>query len=270
MPLKIVKGKNLPIGADLGSSSVKLAQLRSSQGQYELLAADAREIPRECRTDQEQRLAFMADAVRAMQKGKTFWGRRCILSIPADVTVVQHVKMPRMKSELLPDALRAELEGKLPFGGGEAIVRHLLAGTIYLEGKEMQERIVVAVSRGAKRTVRLDVVGAFHSPFMASAAEKLKDELKNTEIKPPAIPIFSNVTGKALPDSADGIREILVKQVTSRVLWVDCVKNMIAGGAADFLEIGPGKVITGLLRRIDRSARCGHVCSVEDLEAVGK
>lgn len=145
-------------------------------------------------------------------------------------------------------------------------------GQVVISGEleTLQRAEELAGERGAKRTVRLDVAGAFHSPFMASAAEKLADELKNVEIKPPSIPIFSNVTGKALPDSADGIRETLVRQVTSRVLWVDCVKNMIGGGAANFLEIGPGKVLTGLLRRIDRAVGCRPVCSVEDLEAVEK
>ena len=103
---------------------------------------------------------------------------------------------------------------------------------------------------------------------MTSAAEKLSEELKNIEIKTPSIPILSNVTGKTMPDSAEGIREVLVKQVTSRVLWVDCMRNMIEGGVADFFEIGPGKVLTGLLRRIDRGVRSRPVCSVEDLEAL--
>ncbi len=128
----------------------------------------------------------------------------------------------------------------------------------------------LAMQRGAKRTVRLNVSGAFHSPFMASAAEKLAGELENIEVKPPKIPIFSNVTGEMLPDSADGIRETLVGQMTSRVLWVDCVKNMIGMGTVDFLEIGPGKVLTGLLRRIDKTAKCRPVCSVKDLETLGK
>ena len=84
------------------------------------------------------------------------------------------------------------------------------------------------------------------------------------------MPIFSNVTGKTMPDSADGIREMLVRQVTSRVLWVDCVKNMIDSGVTGFLEVGPGKVLTGLLRRIDRGVRSRPVCSVGDLEALKK
>ena len=145
-------------------------------------------------------------------------------------------------------------------------------GQVVISGgiETLQKAEGLAESRGAKRTVRLNVTGAFHSPFMKSAAEKLTNELENVEIKPPTIPIFSNVTGKTLPDSADDIRETLVRQVTSRVLWVDCVKNMIDSGATDFLEIGPGKVLTGLLRRIDRTAQCRPVCSVKDLEAVEK
>lgn len=145
-------------------------------------------------------------------------------------------------------------------------------GQVVISGQldDLQRVEELAVERGAKRAVRLGVAGAFHSSFMESAAGKLADELKNIEIKPPAIPIFSNVTGKTLPDSADGIKETLVKQMTSRVLWVDCVKNMIGSGVSDFFEIGPGKVLSGLLRRIDRTVKCRSVCSVKDLEAVEK
>lgn len=145
-------------------------------------------------------------------------------------------------------------------------------GQIVISGRleSLQSAEELATQRGAKRTVRLNVTGAFHSPFMASAAEKLAGELENVEIKSPAIPIFSNVTGKTLPDSAEGIRETLVGQMTSRVLWMDCVKNMIDSGATDFLEIGPGKVLTGLLRRIDRTVKCRPVCSVGDLGALEK
>ena len=166
MPLRIVKGKNLPIGADLGSSTVKLAQLRLADDQYELLAAASQEIPPECRTEQDQRLAFMADAIRKMLKPKVFSGRRCILSIPAETTVVQHVKMPHMKSEMLSDALRAELEGKLPYPLQDAIVRHVVAGDIPGDSENQQELITFSVSRevieaylAMSRRAKLDVVG---------------------------------------------------------------------------------------------------------------
>ena len=166
MPLKIAKGKDLPIGADLGSSTVKLAQLRQTDGNYELLAADARDIPPECRVDQEQRLAFLADAIRSMLKPKTFTGRRCILSIPADTTVVQHVKMHRMKEDMLSDAIGAELEGKLPYPFADAIVRHVVAGDIPGDPENKQELITFSVCREVieayltmSRRAKLDVIG---------------------------------------------------------------------------------------------------------------
>jgi len=166
MPLRIVKGKNLPIGADLGSSTIKLAQLRLADDQYELLGADSRQIPPECQADQDQRMAFMADAIRAMLKTKTFTGRQSIVSIPAETTVVQHVKMPHMKPEMLTGALRAELEGKLPYPLEDAIVRHVLAGDIPGDSENQQELITFSVSRdvieaylGMSRRAKLDVVG---------------------------------------------------------------------------------------------------------------
>ncbi len=123
----------------------------------------------------------------------------------------------------------------------------------------------LAGERGAKRVIRLDVSGAFHSPLMASAAKKLTAELEKIKITPPQIPIFSNVTGEPLPDSEGGIKEMLVKQVTSRVMWLKGVKGMISAGAQDFIEIGPGKVLTGLLRRIDRAVQCRSVSCIDDI-----
>jgi len=166
MALKIVKGKNLPIGIDLGSSAVKLAQLRLLEDNYELLAAATEEIPPECRTDQDQRLAFIGDAIRRMLKPKTFVGKQCILSLPAEATMVQHVKMPRLKSDQIADALRFELEGKLPYSVDDAVIRHIVAGDIPGDSEGKQEMIAFTVPRrtvdaylAMSRRARLDVIG---------------------------------------------------------------------------------------------------------------
>ena len=166
MPLKIVKGRNLPIGADLGSSTVRLAQLRLSEGQYNLLAADSKDIPPECRTDQDQRLAFMVDAIRTMMKSKAFSGRQCILSVPAETTVVQHVKIPRLKGDMLDSALQAELEDKLPYPLHDAVIRHVVAGEILGDSENQQELIAFSVPRKVieayllmSRRAKLDVIG---------------------------------------------------------------------------------------------------------------
>jgi [acyl-carrier-protein] S-malonyltransferase len=126
----------------------------------------------------------------------------------------------------------------------------------------------LASERGAKRTVRLDVAGAFHSPLMVPAGTKLAAALERVDISPPSIPVFSNVTARPLPDSAEGIREILVAQVTSRVMWQKSIEEMIGSGTTRFLEVGPGKVLSGLLRRIDRSVECRPVGTVREMEAV--
>jgi [acyl-carrier-protein] S-malonyltransferase len=127
----------------------------------------------------------------------------------------------------------------------------------------------LASEKGAKRVVRLDVAGAFHSPFMQSAADSLAEALEDVDISSPSIPVLSNVTGEAHPDSAEGIKELLVKQVTSRVQWVKCIAGMIGKGADGFFEIGPGKVLSGLMRGIDRGIKCASISSVKDVESLG-
>ena len=166
MALKIVRGKNLPIGADMGWSAIKLAQLRLAEGNYELVAADTEEIPRDCRSDPAARMNFLAEAFRRMLKPNTFRGRQCVLSLPADETCVQHVKLPRLKQEDLPKVLRSELRGKLPYDVEEAEIQYVMAGEVPAEGETKHEVIVVSARRrvlesylAMSRRAKLDVVG---------------------------------------------------------------------------------------------------------------
>ena len=166
MPLKILPGKNLPIGIDLGSSSAKIAQLRRVEGDFELLAADAEEIPRACRNDPEQRMAFLADALRRIIKSKPFHGRQAVLSMPADSTFVHHLKLPMLRPQDLPQALKTELRGKLPYDVDDAVIRHVVAGEIPGDAESRQEIIVVSAPRvvledhlAMSRRAKLDVVG---------------------------------------------------------------------------------------------------------------
>jgi len=113
------------------------------------------------------------------------------------------------------------------------------------------------------RAVELKVAGAFHSPLMASAAEGLKAELERTKITPPAIPVAANVTGGYHPSDAAGTRALLVQQLTRCTLWQQCVERLIADGFDRFYEIGPGRVLKGLMRKIDRRF---DVVSVNDAD----
>ncbi|MCD6365741.1 MAG: pilus assembly protein PilM [Planctomycetes bacterium] len=149
MALRIVKGRNLPIGVDLGTSTVKLAQLRQNEEGYELLAGAATEIPRKYRQDPARRQQFLIQTIRQMMKTKPFRGRQCVLSIPAEETFVQHLKMPPLESDLITQALREELSGKLPYSVDDAVIRHVVAGELPGETGGHKEVIAICAQRAA-------------------------------------------------------------------------------------------------------------------------
>lgn len=114
------------------------------------------------------------------------------------------------------------------------------------------ERIAEAAEKaGAMRVIPLAVAGAFHTPLMQPAVERLSAVLDEVELQTPRVPVVSNVDARAHNDPAE-IRSLLVKQVVSPVLWEKSVRQMIDGGVDSFYEIGPGRVLRGLLKRIER------------------
>lgn len=104
---------------------------------------------------------------------------------------------------------------------------------------------------GAKRALKLKVGGAFHSPLMQPAAEELEKAIKETNFNNPICPIYQNVTANAVTEASE-IKSNLVAQLTAPVKWTNSVKNMIAAGATEFIEVGPGKVLQGLVKKVDR------------------
>ncbi|WP_370089637.1 ACP S-malonyltransferase [Ekhidna sp.] len=104
---------------------------------------------------------------------------------------------------------------------------------------------------GAKRALVLPVGGAFHSPLMEPAREELAEAIENTNFKNPKCPVYQNVDAKGYSD-VNAIKSNLVLQLTSPVRWTQCVQNMIADGATSFTECGPGKVLQGLVKKVDR------------------
>ena len=105
---------------------------------------------------------------------------------------------------------------------------------------------------GAKRALPLKVCGAFHSPLMQPAKDELQAAIEKTEFSAPQCPVYQNVDGKPHTDPAD-IKANLIAQLTSSVRWTSCVQNMIADGADDFTECGPGKALQGMIGRIDKN-----------------
>ena len=106
--------------------------------------------------------------------------------------------------------------------------------------------------KGAKRAIKLPVGGAFHSPLMEPAREELAEAIKNTTFNEPICPVYQNVVAKAVTNSEE-IKENLIAQLTAPVRWTQSIQQMIADGGTEFIEVGPGKVLQGLMRKIDRN-----------------
>lgn len=130
----------------------------------------------------------------------------------------------------------------------------------------IQKAVVLAKAAGAKRALPLPVAGAFHSPLMAPAAKKMAELLAEIPFAEPQIPVLSNVTG--IVHTASEMKARMVDQITSSVRWVDCLATLRAGGVELLIECGPGKVLSGLAKRCDRSFALKNIGTVADLDSI--
>ncbi|MFF2015696.1 ACP S-malonyltransferase [Paenibacillus sp. NPDC058177] len=140
-------------------------------------------------------------------------------------------------------------------------------GQIVVSGSQAGvESVVQRVKEaGGKRAIPLEVSGPFHSSLMKEAADRLAAELKNITFNAPSVPVVVNVTAAPVSDPEE-IRELLVRQVYSPVLWHDSVEWMISEGVDTFVEIGSGSVLTGLIRKIDKSVKLVNINSLESAQ----
>jgi [acyl-carrier-protein] S-malonyltransferase len=147
-------------------------------------------------------------------------------------------------------------------GKGEVlqIANLLCPGNIVVSGhKAACERVAdLATKAGAMKTIPLAVAGAFHTSLMQPAVERLAKVLEAVKLNKPRIPVISNVDATA-HDDPNKIRELLTQQVVSPVLWEDSIRKLLAHGHTPFWEVGPGRVLRGLLKRIDRKAEADGV-----------
>ncbi len=125
----------------------------------------------------------------------------------------------------------------------------------------------LASAAGARKCIRLNVAGAFHSSLMQPAADRLREVLAGVPFRAPAFPVLSNVTGRP-HGGPDEIREAMARQVTGSVRWVDDVEWMRAAGVGRYIECGPGRVLTGLIKRIDKTAALNNIAALSDLQGV--
>jgi [acyl-carrier-protein] S-malonyltransferase len=139
-------------------------------------------------------------------------------------------------------------------------------GQIVISGEQAKVEAAVGVAReyGIRRATMLNVAGAYHSRLMESAYEKLGEPLGAVAMQPPRFPVISNVTGEEVKTSEE-VRQTLQDQVTSSVRWVDDMERLVGLGCNLFVELGPGSVLAGLLRRTRKDV---DVISVSDAESV--
>lgn len=142
-------------------------------------------------------------------------------------------------------------------------------GQIVISGK--REAVEIASEKlkevGAKRVIPLKVSGPFHSYLLEEAGKKLGTYLQQVQVREPVIPYVANVTARYVTDASE-VKPLLEKQVSSSVCWQQSVETMLADGVDRFVEIGPGKTLTGFVKKINRNAAIVNIEKLEDLEKV--
>ena len=190
----------------------------------------------------EDGLRLVAERGKAMQAAADATPSGMVSLLSAEIPVVEELCEKAREGEILQ------------------IANLLCPGNTVVSGtKAACERVVkLAEETGSARPVALAVAGAFHTPIMRPADERLAEVLAGVQISAPKFPVISNVDAEAHNDP-DEIRAILVRQILSPVQWETTIRKLIADGYDSFWEIGPGRVLRGLMKRIDRKIPCQGV-----------
>ncbi|HUE40351.1 MAG TPA: ACP S-malonyltransferase [Chthoniobacterales bacterium] len=194
------------------------------------------------------------------------------------------VRLVQKRGELMDEACSATIGGMAAMiGADENTVRQLAddedvdvaninsPGQIVISGElaKVEAAVAVAKEHGIRRATMLNVAGAYHSRLMQSAYEKLGGTLLEVQMQLPQFPVISNVTGREVPTLPE-IRQTLQDQVTSTVRWVDCTERLAGFGCDLFVELGPGGVLAGLLKRTRKDAEVMSAGDVLSLRACAK
>jgi len=211
-------------------------------------------------------------------------GEYTALYIAGAVSWEDALRLVRRRGELMQQAALASPSGMVSLVGADATSARALCdevrevdvlapanfncpGQVVISGSQAAcERATAAAPRFGLRAVPLAVAGAFHSPLMAPAARGLSTVLQETPLERPSIPVISNVDAEYHGDAV-AIRDRLTRQLTHPVLWQRCVERMMTEGARHFVEIGPGRVLTGLLRKIRREVTVTNISTMDGLHS---
>ena len=209
-------------------------------------------------------------------------GEYCALVAGNVMSFEDAVKVVRQRGILMQDTVPAgegamaavlgmkkeEIEAVLPgVDGVVSIANYNCPGQIVISGevKAVEAAADVLREAGAKRVLPLKVSGPFHSPMLKPAGEKLLEVLKDVDVQDPEIPYVSNTTAEFVA-SKDQVKDLLGKQVYSSVRWEQSIHKMIEAGADTFIEIGPGRTLSGFMRKIDRKMKVINIEKKEDLK----
>ena len=216
-------------------------------------------------------------------------GEYSALTAAGSFSLADAAKLLRVRGESMQNAVPVGTGGMAALLGAELDVAKEIAvlasekgvcdiandnapGQIVLSGelKTVEQSIEIAKAKGIRRAVLLPVSAPFHCSLMKPAAEKMLEALNNIKIFPPKVPIVANVNATKIAGDPDDIRGSLVQQVTSMVRWRESVEWMIENGITSFVELGAGKVLTGLNKRIDKDVQSISVESPDAIEEVLK
>jgi [acyl-carrier-protein] S-malonyltransferase len=207
-------------------------------------------------------------------------GEYSALIASGSLTFEDGLRLVRRRAEIMEEAairnpgkMAAVLD--LPFGqikdiclkSGAEVANINAPGQIVISGKQdaVGKASEMCLAQGAKRVIQLEVSGGFHSSLMFEASVELKQVLDNISVSPPVVPVISNFTAAPAYRGAQ-IKENLIYQMYSPVKWEDSMKFIVSQGVTKFLEFGPGKVLKGLMRRIDENAQVINIEKAQDIQ----
>jgi len=214
----------------MGTSFTPQMVAGHSLGEFSALVAN-------CTISFEDGLKLVSDRAKAMQKACEAQPSTMAAILGVDDEIVEQV-CQEISDIVVPANYNSP---------GQIVISGSIAG--------IDKAIEELTKRGAKRAIKLMVGGAFHSPLMEPARKELAEAIANTQFSTPICPVYQNVN--ALPETNPvQIKENLIAQLTSPVRWTQIVKNMISDGATSFTEVGPGSVLQGLIKKVDRAMAC--------------
>lgn len=198
----------------------------------------------------------LEDGVYLVRKRGEFMQQACE-EFPSTLAAV--LKVSREDLQTICDQAATETGEYCGLGNILSAVNVTISG-----GKKAIERAVELIKAQKGRAVPLEVAGAFHSPYMKSAEERLAAEIENTTFNPPRIPVICNVDAKPTTD-VSALRQNLVQQLTRSVQWADSMTYLLGNGFSEFVECGPGAALTGVLKRDAKDATLINIDKAKDL-----